>query len=124
MGSSPERTSSAGVSLEQVLYAEPAWANLRVQNLLQLGREQALIRQELDIAVEASTAYLNLLRAKNLLNVSRNNLSLTRTNAELAASRREVGTAAAGEIYRWQSQVDADRQALVDAQANVQAAEI
>lgn len=78
----------------------------------------------LDIALEAGVTYLNLLRAKSLSDVQRNNVALTRSNKELADVRRRIGAANPAEVFRWQSQLAADRKALVEADASVRVAEI
>jgi len=49
---------------------------------------------------------------------------LTRSNLELAQSRRRIGTAGQAEIYRWQSQIANDRRNLVDADAKQRSARV
>ncbi len=121
-GSQPKRSWDGGLSLSQVIYSEGVLGNLAIERLLQLGREAFLEQLQLDIALDSSTAYLNLLRARNLVRVQRNNLRLTRANLDLAEMRRDVGAASYSEILRWRSQIASDRQSLVTAESNVQAA--
>lgn len=123
-GSQPQRALTGRLSLTQLIYSDDAAANLTVQKELQLGREEALEALRLDIAQEAATVYLNLLRAQTLLQVQRNNLELTRTNLELARLRRSIGTSGPAEVYRWESQIANDRQALVNASRDLHQTEI
>ena len=124
LGSQPERLVSASATLSQLIFSDEALANANIQSRLQEGRGADYEALRFDIALEAAIAYLNLLRAKSLVQVQRNNLELTRSNLELAQIRRTVGAASAAEVYRWESQIASDRKDLIDAFGNVQVAEI
>jgi outer membrane protein len=124
LGSQAERTTSAALSGEQLLFSERALANVEIQRRLQAGRELELETLRLEIAEEAALVYLNLLRASSLVHVRRNNLELTRQNLELATIRRSVGAANPAEVYRWESQIATDRKALIEALGSRQVAEI
>ncbi len=121
-GSQAEGTTTAGLALTQVLYSNPAWANLRIQRLLQSAREQTLEASRLDAVFSSSTAYLDVLRAASLVEVQRNNLRVTQSNLRLAQRRRDVGSAGAAEVLRWESQIALDRKNLIDAIATQHAA--
>ena len=123
-GVQAERTLSGGLSLSQVLYSEATRGNVAVQRALQEGRIQGLETLRLDIALDTAVAYLNLLRAETLRGVQRNNLDLTRSNLDRARVRREIGSGSPAEVFRWQSQIASDRQALINAQADVAIASI
>ena len=119
-----ERSVTGQLRLSQLIYGEEASANTAIQRSLQTSREQVLEQVRLDVALDAAVAYLNLLRAKTLADVQRSNLALTRSNLERATIRRSVGVANAAEVFRWESQVANDRQALIEAVADVRVAEI
>lgn len=123
-GSQPERSVTGSAELSQLLFSDDALANKSIQNSLQMGREWDYESLRLDIALEAGTTYLNLLRAKSLLQVQRNNVALTRSHLELARIRRRIGAANPAEVFRWESQIAADRKALVEAEAKVKVAEV
>ena len=76
-GSQPERSVTASASLTQLLFSEPALANLSIQKRLQEAREHDFETLRLDIALDAATTYLNLMRAKALERVQRNNVERT-----------------------------------------------
>ena len=113
-GLQPERLFSGSATLTQVLFSEPAWANLSTQNSLQRAREEERETVRLDIAYDAAVTYLSVLKAKTFERIERENLNVTRENLELAQIRESVGTASAGEVYRWQAQIANDRQAVID----------
>jgi len=112
-----ERSWSGGVAVEQLVFSEPAWANVAIQRSLQLGREEAFGQLRLDVVLEAATAYLSVLRAKTFERIRREDLRLTRSNLELARVRQSVGSAGPGEVYRWQASLAEARRALITAQA-------
>ena len=123
-GSQPERSLTGSVGLSQLVFSDDVLANKTIQTNLQEGREWSLEALRLDIVLDAGTAYLNLLRAESLEHVQRNNVTLTRSNLELAEVRRSIGAANPAEVYRWESQIATDRKALVEAEASVQVARI
>jgi outer membrane protein len=123
-GSQPERSVSASGGLTQLLFSDDALTNKAVQSRLQEGRVSDYETLRLDIALESGITYLNLLRAKSLTEVQRNNVRLTRSNRQLAEIRRRIGAANPAEVYRWQSQLATDRKSLVEAEADVRVAEI
>jgi outer membrane protein TolC len=124
LGSQPERSLTAGFTATQLLYSDGARANLQIQRQIQLSREEELAALRLDIAFEAATAYLDLLRAKTLEQIRLTNLQVTRENLDLARLRRTIGSANPAEVYRWESQIATDQQALVEARSTVSIAEV
>jgi ABC-type uncharacterized transport system substrate-binding protein len=116
-GAQSERTLSGGASVSQVLYSEPAWANLTIQRELQQARVHKLEEVRLDITLDALVGYLNVLQARALHATERENVLMTRSNLELARLRRGAGIARAGEVLRWESQIAVDRQRVIAAEA-------
>lgn len=120
----PERALSGTLELSQLIYSEPTWANLHIQQSLQLSREAEQKITLLDVVLEATTGYLNVLSAKTVERIQRDNLNLTRTNLELARVRRSVGVARPNEVLRWDSQEANDRRQVINAFAQREQAEI
>ena len=123
-GSQAQRTVSGSATATQLLFSEPAWANLSIQRSLQNSRELQRERLRLDIVLDATTAYLNVLRAKTFERIQRDNLRVTRSNLELAEVRRSVGVSGPGEVYRWENQIANNRRTVIDASAQRNQAEI
>ncbi len=88
VGRQPQRTLVGGATATQLLFSEPAWANVAIQDRVQLSREAQRDVLRLDVISEAATAYLNVLRAKTFERIQRENLRLTRANLERARIRR------------------------------------
>lgn len=123
-GAQPERTLSGGVTLTQLLFSDPAWSNLSVQEDLQSGRRHAREETRMDVILDAVTAFLEVLRSRAIVRIQRENVVATRSNLELARVRREIGTARAGEVLRWESQIAVDRNRVISADAQRLAAEV
>lgn len=121
-GAAAEQSTTAAITLSQLLYSDQVRANVTIQHYLQDNR-QALKRQlELDIILEATTAYLNVLKAQTFVHVRREDMNLSRTHLELARDRQQIGVANPAEAYRWESELATSRQKLLDAQAQLQQA--
>ncbi|MEW5757738.1 MAG: TolC family protein [Pseudomonadota bacterium] len=121
-GAFAERSTSAALTLSQLLYSDRVRADVEIQRYLQDNRA-ALYRQlELDIVQEATLAYLNLLKAQTFVQIRRENMQLTRSNLELAQDRQRIGVANPSEVYRWESELATARKELLNAQAQQQQA--
>lgn len=124
LGVQSERTFSGSAFFRQLLFSEPAWANLSVQGSLQRGREFDFERDRLDVVFDAAVAYLNVLRAKTFERIQTENLRVTRSNLELARIRQAVGEAGPAEVYRWENQLADNRRVVIDLSADRNRAEI
>ncbi len=123
-GSFPERELRGSISLSQLIYDEPTWANLSIQQDLQSGRQEERNITFLDVMFEAAVSYLNVLSAKTSERIQRQNLDLTRTNLELARVRRQIGVARAAEVVRWESQLANNRRTVISTFSQRQQTEI
>jgi len=123
-GQQAERQLDGSLTFSQLLYSELARANFSIQNHLQAGREDDHRGVELDIALDAATAYLNVLRAKALARIQRGNLKLTMSNLELARLRESVGASGRSDVYRWESEAATSRKNVIDANAQAEVAKI
>ena len=112
-----EKTTHADVRFSQVIYSEQAWTGYSVEKFGQVSREQSRQELRLDITLAATTAYLNVLRAKAIEKIQKDNLLLTRANHERARIRVQVGSAGPEEIYRWESAIAGDRQSVLKAES-------
>lgn len=114
-GAAAERSTSAAVTVSQLLWSEPVWANLDIQEQLYLGRQAELEQFRLDTVLTATTAFLDVLRTETQVRVQRDNLERTRANLELAQSRVRLGSASRADVYRWESELATARQNSIDA---------
>ena len=93
---------------------------VRLQESLEYDRET----ERLDVALRASTAFLNVLRAATLERVARENLELTESNLELARRRERLGVSSPAERYRWESEIATDRSDVIAAINRTDAARV
>jgi outer membrane protein TolC len=100
-----QKSTLASGQLNQVLFSEPAIANLRIQRILQEKRKHEFTQQEYDVIHQASVAYLNLLKAQTLERILKENLNLTKKHLDIARLRQEVGFSGASDVYRWESEI-------------------
>lgn len=113
----PERTLTGTATLTQLIYNDDAWTNLTVQKRLQASLEASGEVTRLDIAQAVASAYLNLLNAKTLERIQKDNLRLSRNNLELARVRESVGYSGRADVYRWESQIATNRREVISANA-------
>ena len=114
-----ERSTDAGLALQQVIYADPLAANLTIQRQLQVSREESLSEFRLDIVQLTTSAYYSVLNARSQLGVEENNLSVTRRNLELAKNRVDLGMSSSADIYRWEAEEARAQIRVLDARATV-----
>ena len=124
LGTQPQRDISVGGNLSQLIYSEKAWSNLTVQKRIQESREFTRDEIELDIIAATSIGYLNVLRAKTIESIQKENLKLSKSNLGIARIRRDIGVASPAEVYRWESQISSDRIDVVNAEAQRKNTEI
>ncbi|MGE3522093.1 MAG: TolC family protein [Candidatus Dadabacteria bacterium] len=124
LGTQPQRDLSVGGNLRQLIYSEKAWSNLTVQKRIQESREFTRDEIELDIIAATSIGYLNVLRAKTIESIQKENLKLSKSNLGIARIRRDIGVASPAEVYRWESQISSDRIQVVNAEAQRKNTEI
>jgi outer membrane protein len=121
----PGRGSLNGsLKASQLFWSEKALANISIQKQLQGSREQKLRQLKLDIMEAAAIYYLNLLRAKTVERIQKENLKVTKKNLELARVRQSIGTTGLADVYRWEAQLAADKRAVINAIAARNQAEI
>ncbi len=118
-GAAAEQSTSAAITLRQLIYSDAVNANVSIQQSLQQNRQALKQQLELDIIQQATVTYLNLLKAQTFIHIRRENMELTRTNLELARDRQRIGVASPAEVYRWESQLATSRQALLAAEAQL-----
>ena len=113
-----ERTRQAQITGSQPIYSDDARANLRVAEYSVLAAGYRYATAELDTMQAAARAYLNVLRARSLETVQRQNLEVTRENLALARIRERIGFSGRGDRLRWESQLATDLQNVIAAEAD------
>ena len=119
----PEKETSAGLQLQQVIYSDRAWAGYSISRNLLAAAEQGERQDMLDTLESAASSYLNLLRAESVEAVRRSNVDNTRRNLETSRVREMVGLAERSDNLRWISQLARDKQNLLSAESTRRQAE-
>lgn len=115
-------TANATASVSQLVLSEPAMANIAIQRLLLESSEQALRQSELDVVLDVSNAYLNILQAQELVRLRNENVLLTRKNLDIAEAKERVGYSGTSDVYRLQSELALDNIDLNNALASMRQA--
>lgn len=103
--------------LSQLVFSEPALANLAIQKFIQKASTYELKQAQLDVVLDASTAYLNALQAKTLMRIQRENARVTKENYDISKAKEAVGYTGATDINRWTSELAQRNIDLNDAEA-------
>jgi len=112
----------ASGTVSQIVYAEPAVANVMIQDLLKQRQEEALEQTQLDVVIDVATAYLNVLQAQSFVRIQNQNVGVTRENYDISKAKEAVGYAGASDLYRWESELALKNIDLNDASAQLQQA--
>ena len=112
-----EETTAAGGTFKQVLYSDSAWAGWSVSRRLAAAANEQARQELLDTIEQTSTGYFNVLRAKSVALVRRQNVENTRKNLETARVRAAVGLAERSDYLRWVAEMAGARQDLLSAEA-------
>jgi outer membrane protein TolC len=123
-GLTAENTLSGSAALTQLIFSEPALANVSIQKYLQRSRDAELEQVTMDIALSAAESYLYVLQAKALERVQKDNLEKTKSNLQLARVRQSLGASGPAEVYRWEAQYAASQIQMDEAFAQRRIAEI
>lgn len=107
----------ASGSLSQLIYSEPALANVAIQKLFQKGEEAALEQTQLDVVIDAATAFLNVLQAESGVRIQNDNVFLTKENYDISKAKEAVGYSGVSDLYRWTTELALRNIDLNDAQA-------
>ncbi|HSR52145.1 MAG TPA: TolC family protein [Acidobacteriota bacterium] len=123
-GASGQANITNSLTLSQILYSDSVSAQIDIARDIQRTREEEREQLRLDIAAESAGAYLNILIAKTVERIRRDNLELTRANLEMARNRQRLGFSGVSDVTRWESEIANDRRDVIQASARRNQAEI
>ena len=124
LGQQPERTGAGTGTVQQVLFSEQVFANVKIQQYLaEAARHQADL-VALDVVLNLATAYFNILLAKTGVRIQDENLEVSRRNLKIARTRNAVGYAGVADVFRWESEVARATQASIEAFNNLYLAKV
>ncbi|MEM8909824.1 MAG: TolC family protein, partial [Bacteroidota bacterium] len=106
-------------SLSQLIYSEPALANVTIQKLLNKSSEAKLLEEQLDLVVNTASAYLNILQAESFVRIQNENTIVTQENLDIAQAKEAVGYSGTTDLNRWRSELALRNIDLNDANAQL-----
>ncbi len=119
-----EKTLRADLEISQLIYSDDSRAVLAIAKYLRESSDLVFRARAFDTLQTGAIRYLELLSANAIERVRRSNLDVTRLHLELAKARAAIGFSGRSDVLRWESQIAADMQNLLDAEANRRTATI
>jgi len=101
------------VSLSQTLYSEDASASIGIQKNQLRAQRELFNTTRLDIILSTTQACFDLLRLRNTLRSQAENLNITKRNLDVALQNFESGKSGKADIFRFQSEMANNMQALI-----------
>ena len=92
-------------NVSQVIFAEPILANVAIQKILKESEEQQLLQTQLDVVIDVANAYMNILFAKNNLNIQEQNVNRNNDNYNISKAKEAIGYTGASDINRWEAEL-------------------
>jgi outer membrane protein TolC len=118
LGQKGERTVSVNLSLQQILFSEPVFANIAITKLLKEKTSEENRQDILDGVVIITQAYISALLTKAELTLHNENLNKTKANLAVAKSKETLGVSKQSDVNRWISELNMNKIQLSAAQAN------
>ena len=123
-GQQPERTGAGTGTVQQVLFSEQVFANVKIQRYLAEAARHRADLVALDVVLNLATAYFDILLAKTGGRIQDENLEVSRRNLKIARTRNAVGYAGVADVFRWESEVARATQASIEAFNNLYLAKV
>lgn len=114
-GRNPEFSTNGNVTLKQLLFSEAANTNITIKNKLQKAQQEIFKSEQLDLILETSTAYFTALILKVNVRIQMQNLSLTKSNLQIAEQIFEMGQSGKSDVLRFKSEMAQNMQTTVEA---------
>ncbi len=109
-------------NLSQIIFAEPALANVAIQKLLKKNEESQYYQTQLDVVIDVATAYMNILFAKSNLNIQQQNVERNKDNFDISKTKQAIGHLGVTDINRWEAELANSNISLNDAYASLRQA--
>lgn len=105
LGQQPERLASGSAVLEQLLFSEPALAAIEIADRRDRARRAELEVESLDVALDVSAEFLDLLRLDASRKVLEADLELARAQYDRAQRGEVAGAVGRGEVARFAAEL-------------------
>ncbi len=115
----PTRVIFAGLAVEQLIFDWTAFSDYTVQKDLYASQDAQVRNTKFDVVTRTAQSYLGVLFAQDLLQIRRENLALTQQNLDTARQQLQAGVVTRSDTLRWESQLFANQQAIIEQEANL-----
>jgi len=120
----PQTEWNGNLALTQLIYSQPAWANVAIQKNLLESEKAGLLTEQLDLVLDVSIAYLRYLQAQANLTIQNTNVQTSLSNLNIAKTKAKIGTVSNADVYGFETQLALNKSSLNDAQTGVDQARI
>lgn len=120
----PQTEWSGNIGLTQLIFSQPAIANLAIQKALLRSEEAGLMSQQLDLVLDVCEAYIGILQAQANVNIQNTNVQTTLSNLNIAKNKAKIGALSNADVYGFESQLALNKSSLNDAVTLVAQAKI
>lgn len=124
IGSAGQLSANWQASVSQLAYSPKAWGGFEIQQHTRNATAASRDATRLDVILQGGEAYLNVLRALAAFRIQQQNLRLTRTNLRRARMRVRIGRSSEAEVIRWESSLAGDQRQVLEAFAQIRAAQL
>jgi outer membrane protein len=115
----PQRLLNGRLQLDQVIYSQKAIAGIKIAEYYKIAQESLTEAAINEVILSTFNDYLNVLSAKSILNIEKENLENLEMNLNIAKLQVTSGALGRAELFRWESEVAMAKQDVVVAFANL-----
>ncbi len=112
------------LNLHQKIFSLETIKSIRIASLERDLQEQSLISARLDLEQAVTKAYINYVKAREVLEIQFRMRELVERNIEISGARFLVESGSEYELSRWRSERDETTQKIIEAQGNLKVARI
>ncbi len=120
----PQTEWSGNLELAQLIYSQPAWANVAIQKNLLESEKAGLLAQQLDLILDVCSSYLRYLQTMANLTIQNTNVQTTLSNLNVAKTKAKIGSVSNADVFGFESQLALNKSSLNDAQTGVEQSRI
>ncbi len=118
-GNTTQTSASVSAGVTQVLYDETAWADFGIQKHVYAEQRAQFDAFRLGVVQDGANVFLELDRARAVLDIQERNRELTARNLETSRARIAAGWSSDREVLRWETQLAANDTDVVQARIQV-----
>jgi len=115
----PQSLLSGKLQLDQVIYSQKAIAGIKIAKYYEKAQEFLTEAEIQEVILNTFNDYLNVLAAKSVLAIEKENLVNLEINLNIARLQVNSGALGRAELYRWESEMARAKQNVVVASTNL-----